>query len=211
MLARIRGRLTYANVMAALAVFIALGSTAWALKRNSVGPRQIKPEAVRTSDLHDNAVKSAKVDDGSLLSEDFAAGELPSGQQGPQGTPGQQGTPGPPGEDATKLLGYVQDDTIGAGKDAQLVYESGVASVTEPASTTGEYRVLFDQSLANCVVRATSGFGAPLSVTINATADSAVFIPTIDPDGDNPAEVEIEVTNINDNPSDSSFFITAFC
>jgi hypothetical protein len=212
MLAGIRGRLTYANVIATLAVFIALGASAWALGRNSVGPRQIKPEAVRTSDLHDNAVKSAKVDDGSLLSEDFAAGELPTGPQGEQGTPGQQGAPGPPGEDATNLFAYVQDDAMGTDADAELVYDRGVASLAEQTGTGlefGEYRLLFDRSLANCVVHVTPGFGAPTSGT--KFAEKAVAIVIINPDGDNLAEVRVDITNVDGGAQDSSFFIAAFC
>ena len=50
-LARLRGRLSYANVTATLALFIALGGTSYAaitLPRNSVGAKQIRAGAVRT-------------------------------------------------------------------------------------------------------------------------------------------------------------------
>ena len=73
----LRGRLTYANVMATVAMFLALGGGAWALSQNSVGTRQIKPGAVRTPDLHKDAVTSAKVADRSLRRHDFAAGQIP--------------------------------------------------------------------------------------------------------------------------------------
>ena len=49
MLARTLSRLTYADVMATIAVFLALGGGAYAalrLPRNSVGARQIKANAV---------------------------------------------------------------------------------------------------------------------------------------------------------------------
>lgn len=54
MLPRILKRLTYSNVLATAAVFIALGGTSYAvldLPRNSVGSQQIRPEAVRASDI----------------------------------------------------------------------------------------------------------------------------------------------------------------
>jgi hypothetical protein len=54
MLDRLRGRLTYANVMASVAVFIALGGSAYAavmLTNNSVRSRHIAPHAVRASDV----------------------------------------------------------------------------------------------------------------------------------------------------------------
>jgi hypothetical protein len=49
---KIREKLTYANVMATIAVFLVLGGGAYALSlgRNSVGTKQLKPGAVRLSD-----------------------------------------------------------------------------------------------------------------------------------------------------------------
>jgi hypothetical protein len=54
MLDRLRGHLTYANVMASMAVFIALGGSSYAalmLTNNSVKSRHIAPAAVRASDV----------------------------------------------------------------------------------------------------------------------------------------------------------------
>jgi hypothetical protein len=51
MLARVRGRLTYANVIASLALFVALGGTGYAAlrpPRNSVGPAQMSVRAPRS-------------------------------------------------------------------------------------------------------------------------------------------------------------------
>ncbi len=86
---RIRPRLTYANVVASLALFIAMGGGAYAatLPGNSVGTRQLK----------DNAVTSSKVKDHSLLARDFAARQLPTGATGPQGAMGPQGANGEAG------------------------------------------------------------------------------------------------------------------
>ena len=62
------GRLTYANVMATLAMFVALGGGAYAikLKKNSVGTKQLKAGAVTERKLADNSVSGAKVIDGSV-------------------------------------------------------------------------------------------------------------------------------------------------
>jgi hypothetical protein len=48
----VRSRLTYANVMATVAVFIALGGGAYAISlgKNSVGSKQLKPGAVKPKD-----------------------------------------------------------------------------------------------------------------------------------------------------------------
>jgi hypothetical protein len=79
----VRRRLTYANVMATVAVFIALGAGAYAagLGRNTVKSKQIKAGAVKTSEIADGAVNSAKVADGSLSAADFADGSFDTPQQ----------------------------------------------------------------------------------------------------------------------------------
>jgi hypothetical protein len=81
MLRSITTRLTYANVMATIALFIALGGVSYAaleLPRNSVRSAQIAPGAVRSADLARRAVTSAHVKDGSLQQDDFKTGLLPS-------------------------------------------------------------------------------------------------------------------------------------
>jgi len=86
----VRRKLTYANVVATLALFIALGGATYAatkLPKNSIGAKQIKK----------NSVNSAKVQNGSLLAEDFKPGQIPAGKEGPQGPKGDAGAAGPRG------------------------------------------------------------------------------------------------------------------
>lgn len=96
MIKGIRGKLSYANVMATFAVFLALGGVSYAatqLPKNSVGAKQLKKDSVT----------SAKVKDGSLQASDFkgglshADGNGPVGPVGPQGPAGPQGAQGPAG------------------------------------------------------------------------------------------------------------------
>jgi hypothetical protein len=57
-------KLTYANVMATIAVFIALGGTSYAiskLPKNSVGPKQLKKNSVTTAKIKDGAVTGPKL------------------------------------------------------------------------------------------------------------------------------------------------------
>ncbi len=72
-----RPRLTYANVVATLALVLVLaGGTVYAavkLGKNSVKSRNIAPGAVKATDLHTNAVSSPKIKDGSIQSTDLAA------------------------------------------------------------------------------------------------------------------------------------------
>lgn len=74
-------RVSYANVMSTIAVFIALGGTSYAavtLKKGSVTSREVK--------------------DQSLQSEDLAPGVIGSGPAGARGPRGADGPTGPPGE-----------------------------------------------------------------------------------------------------------------
>ena len=82
MVAKFCSRCTYANVVATLALFIALGGGAYAavkLPKNSVGATQIKT----------GGVGSSEVKDGSLLVKDIKASEAAklkgTGSTGPAG------------------------------------------------------------------------------------------------------------------------------
>lgn len=62
-----RPRLTYANVVASLALFAALGGVSYAattLPKSSVGTEQIQAEAVRTGKIADDAVTAVKLAQG---------------------------------------------------------------------------------------------------------------------------------------------------
>ena len=63
----LRPRLTYANIVASLALFAALGGVSYAattLPKGSVGPDQIQAEAVRTGKVAADAVTAAKLAQG---------------------------------------------------------------------------------------------------------------------------------------------------
>jgi hypothetical protein len=94
MLRKLRPRSAY-DVMAAIAFFIAVaGGSAYAattigasnIKNDAVRSRHIKDGAVKSPDLAANSVGTGKVTDGSLLAQDFNAGDLPKGHDGAPGT-----------------------------------------------------------------------------------------------------------------------------
>jgi hypothetical protein len=98
----LRRHLSFANVMATTAVFIALGGVSYAavaLPNNSVRSAQLAKGAVRSSDIAKNAVTTGKVKYGSLRAADFRSGDLPAG---PKGDPGAQGAQGPQGAQGAK-------------------------------------------------------------------------------------------------------------
>ena len=91
---RITRRLSYSNVIASLALFLALGGASYAavaLPAHSVGTKQLKKNAVTAAKIKRNAVGSAKVANGSLRAEDFKSGALPQGPKGDKGDPGAAG------------------------------------------------------------------------------------------------------------------------
>jgi hypothetical protein len=74
-----RPRLTYANVMATAAVFIALGGASYAalkLPKNSVGQKQLQKNAVTAAKLKKEAVTGSKVKKGTLTGTQINVSKL---------------------------------------------------------------------------------------------------------------------------------------
>src|ERR1700749_1549217 len=98
----LRRHLTYANVAASLALFLALGGAAYAatqLPKNSVGTNQIRKEAVTAGKIAKKTRQQLQGDRG------------PQGPQGPQGKTGKTGAKG-----ATGARG-AQGNTAAPGAD----------------------------------------------------------------------------------------------
>jgi hypothetical protein len=75
MIARVRAQLSYANVMATTAVFIALGGGAYAatLANNSVKSKTIKNGQVKSADIGDGQVMSADIGAGAVTNPKLGA------------------------------------------------------------------------------------------------------------------------------------------
>lgn len=158
----LRQRLTYANVMATIAVFIALGGASYAatqLPKNSVGAKQLKK----------NAVTSTKVKDGSLKAGDFAAGQIP---KGPQGIQGEKGDPGAP---ATALWAHVNS----AGT-LTLFSNATESKLVE----TGVYEVDFNRDVTKCAyVGSMSALAGEIEVERQGERDQAIRVETFNSSG----------------------------
>jgi hypothetical protein len=144
-----RRHLTFSNVTALVALFVALGGVSYAaivLPKNSVGAKQLKKDSV----------SSAKVADGSLQASDFKAGALPAGAPGPVGPAGPAGQPGAGGSAASSsgpaggdLSGSYPNPSIGAGKVTAdklgVVPAASVAnSIGKPTTNNSIAAVSFD-------------------------------------------------------------------
>lgn len=135
-----RSHLTYANIMASIAVFVALGGSSVAavsLKRNSVGSKQVRKGAIKEAHLRGGAVTSSKVRNGSLLLTDFRAGQIPVGARGAQGARGPQGLRGPEGAEGASGTPGEQGDPGDPGVSGLVpVFATPVATPPGMQSTS---------------------------------------------------------------------------
>ena len=139
---QLRERVTYANVTATLALFVALGGTSYAVSQlpsNSVGSRQIRRGAVGPSELRSSAVSSRSIRDRSVGLRDIAS----PARSALRGAKGDQGPPG------ASAVAY------------RAVINSGGSAVRGNATTashqggSGLYTIAFDRDVSACVATAT--------------------------------------------------------
>ena len=170
---RIRRRLTYSDVMATIAVFIALGGTSYALTlpRNSVGSRELRARSVGASELKSGAVTSRDIKNRGIHLSDISLATRES----------LRGVPGPPGPQGPS--GVTLFATVDAGGG---VSQDGVGS-TGPS--VGNRVISFRRSVAGCAYSATLAKvpgGAPedplpgASITVARSGDG-VLVRTWDP------------------------------
>lgn len=165
------GNLTYANVIATLALFIAMGGGALAathLGRNSVGTQQLKNNAVTWAKIKNGVITSSKVREGSLLRQDFAFGQLSAGPQGAPGERGERGEQGKPG--VTKVVtryGKEVEIPISKSKASYAACRSGEAvaggGYDFPAGrpSSAAYSITFDRPSLEVIEEGTPNFPPP--------------------------------------------------
>jgi hypothetical protein len=110
-----RHRLTYADVMSSIAVFVALGGASYAavkLPPNSVGTKQIKKAAVTRPKIDPKLLTSLKGT---------------TGAPGPTGAQGATGTQGPKGDPGSGVTGVEKVDAQST-YDAATGFKSAIAT-----------------------------------------------------------------------------------
>lgn len=95
MLDSLRRRLSYANVAATLALFIALGGTSYAAL--TVTGKNVTNSSLTGSDVKNSSLTTSDIKNASLLAKDFKAGQLPAGAKGDKGDTGATGATGAAG------------------------------------------------------------------------------------------------------------------
>jgi hypothetical protein len=161
----IRRYVTFSNVISMVALFAALGGSAYAgakIAVNSVGTAQLRRNAVTSAKIRGNAVTSAKVRDGSLRARDFAAGQInqtgakgDTGPAGPAGPTGPAGPEGPSGSAAAfarvQADGTLQPDVAGLPSQVKGIVAGDVVK-GEGAAATGTYCFNIDGSASSAMV-----------------------------------------------------------
>ena len=153
-----RSRLNYANVVATLALFLALSGGSYAafkLPKNSVGAKQLKK----------NSVTSVKVKGGSLLTSDFKKSQRTKlvGPRGAQGPVGPAGPAGPVTGDLpskTTLRGVYNLDFVATATD-QIEGGSISFPLRLPAKPTVQVIGIGGAPTANCAGSVANPQAAP--------------------------------------------------
>ena len=185
----VRGRLTYANAMASLAVFIALGGTGYALTlpRNSVDSKQLRRGSVGTSELRRGAVRSRDIRDATIAVQDISGAARETLR-------GATGLPGPQGPSGVSYFAAVN----AAGK----LVRGNAATSSSPA--IGVQQIGFTRSVAACVATATLAHvpgGVPEDPPSNARIN-------IGPVGD---VVTVRTWTATGTPTDLPFNLVVAC
>ena len=193
MLHKLRPRLTYASVVATLALFVALGGSSYAVSK--IGSAQIKDNSIRGKDIRNNDLSSSDVENGSLLGADFKANQLPAGPRGVTGAPGSKGDKGDPGAPATKLFAHVANNNLTSAAQGATALEH---------RSRGEYFVRFNRDLTGCVAFAQIGFVNPFA---GGTAGDLNAVTHVFAGG----SVGVTIVRPGVGPDNSAFNLVVFC
>jgi hypothetical protein len=166
-----RRHLTYANVMATIAVFLALGGGAafaatQVLPKNSVGSAQLKRNAVTGRAIRDGSIKGADVSEASL-------GKVPSAGRADRATLADTATHAVSADSATRAATATSAATAGTATSAATATTAGNAGTVGglsaaqlklrcPAGTRPEW--------GQCLELAAANTGAPLDALADCSS-----------------------------------------
>jgi hypothetical protein len=135
-------RLTFANIVAVICLFVVLGGSSAAqpavrAAASLITGKQIKNGTLTGRDVRNSSLTGADVRDGSLFAGDFKPGQLPAaakGEQGPAGPAGPTGAAGPIGPAGPKGDTGATGPTGPAGPKG----DTGATGPTGPAGPKGD-------------------------------------------------------------------------
>jgi hypothetical protein len=193
-MSRLRSHLSYANVMATIAIFVALGGTSYAvtqLPRNSVGATQVRANAIGKSELRSSAVRSKEIRNRSVALRDISL----SARTSLRGQPGPVGPQGPPGPAAATLAAAVNSG-------GRHVRSAGLGPGNhDPGS--GLYEARASRDLTNCYAVASLS-DVPGGVT--SAPEGGEIVTSI-----TGSSVVVRTRNSNGAPQDLPFHLIVSC
>ena len=141
-------RLSYANVTASLALFVALGGGAYAA--STIDSADVVNGSLTGTDVKNESIRSRDVK--ALRAKDFAAGQLPAGATGPQGPAGAKGDQGVPGPIAGTPAGGVLSGTYpNPGLAAGAVGPNALAALPGARANAGLPSIANNESTVDLV------------------------------------------------------------
>ena len=192
MLARLRSKLSFANVTSVTALFVALGGTGYAaitLPKNSVGSAQIRSHAIGQSELKTGAVTSRALHNRSLTLSDISV----SARAALKGSTGPQGPAGPAGP------------TLRAAVPSGGSVQRGNAVGAEHLGGTNEYRVAFGRDVSTCVATATLA-AVPAGAGVDQPDAGRITVTQ-----DQPTSVLVRTFAENSTPAERPFNLILAC
>ncbi len=210
-----------ALVVSVMALVVALGGTSYAafsVPQNSVGPRQLRKNAVTTAAIRGGAVTWQKIARNTITAKQINLGKLgtvPSANTAGSATNANHAA------DADNLGGSpasaYQQKVLWARVAPDGTLTAGNGATSSGRFQTGEYEVIFDRPVTGCAYEATIGSSLASNNTFN---DNGVGLIYTEPRQDNPNGVFVatfipavlanKATN-NTIPFDNAFHLTVIC
>lgn len=187
----LRRKLTYANVVSSLALFIAIGGAgayaAGELASNSVGEKQLRPGAVTARKLRKNAVTAPKIAAGAVQQGKLANGSVTA----PKLTPGAI-------ESGSLAAGAVTNEKLASDSvTGEKVVENTLSQV--PSAGNADFAGTAESANppAFAAVDFEGNVNASLSKNVAATRKAA-GVYCISVSGFNPRGAQVTPRNVND-------------
>jgi hypothetical protein len=202
---RIRKRLTYANVMSSLAVFLVLGGGA-AFAAKKIGTNELKGASVTTAKIKRNAVTTSKIRKGSISASRLASAAVTNGKLADGSVTAQKLVPGfvaPTAEKPARSVNVSASGTVLPGSlgiaQANLSHLSTgfyCFSGLNPAPVGGVATVDYSESGENVLIQFDTGQGPVCPVGTQA------FV--------NPRVISLKNGKIETTAVDAGFFLTLY-
>lgn len=176
----LRDKLTYANVISTLCLFLLIGGgTAFAaatLGKNSVGSKQLKNNAVTTAKIKDSAITGAKVKDNSLTGSDInpsTIGTVPNATNAINATNATKAQSAETAAKAENVMAALVHEAPGgeAAPTATTIVKASDAGTTGGNCFLGVCPVSFPREITNCVAS-----GSMASQSAGTLGSAAAFI-----------------------------------